>query len=130
MMICKDKCMDLIGEKFPDFLPIWKSLKSQYTAVERTFQIEVSWLGVFSSGMDQFYNYMANLLIKPEFNSAQKQEFFNFIEFLLTTGDEDVKWVISDLLENILKKMDPKLFVEYLGPKSQEWAKYVEGFRK
>lgn len=136
MNISKTNCMDLISEKFPDFAPIWYSYNLEYQILnEEIFGITPFWGDTsFAGGISKFSDYVIDLLIHKKQNLSLIEEIFNYIEFLLVNGDEDVQNTVATcFLENILnitpEQIDPKLFVGYLGFKSRKYCQAWDEFK-
>lgn len=140
MNISKDNCIKLILEKFPDFFPLWHiyktewdSCKAEYSGTEICGVIHF-WSDTSLCGeMAEFSSYVSELLIKEKFDSSKINEIFSYMEYLLVNGDEDVKDAVATcFLENIINKspeqIDPKRFVKYLGPASQEYCRGWDKF--
>ena len=127
--------MELISEKFPEFKPIWNSYRLEYkVSDEDLFGITPFWGDTsFFGGMAKFSDYVSDLLVKNESNTSQINEIFSYMEHLLVNGDEDVKTAVATcFFENILNitpgKINPKRFVEYLGPESREYCRAWDKF--
>lgn len=127
--------MDLISEKFPGFAPIWNSYKLEYEIeTEEICGITPFWGDTsFAGGMNKFSDYVIDLLVKKQQNPSLIKEIFNYIEFLLVNGDEDVQNIASTcFLENILNvtptQIDPKHYVGYLGVESRKFCRAWDEF--
>lgn len=117
MNISKENCMSIILEKFPGFQARWSAYKSDWEGEETTIYGE----------MCTFSSYAKRLLAHGKTDPSFIKEMFSFMEYILENGDEDVQnAVCTCFLENILNvtpsDIDPKRFVEYLGPQSREYC--------
>ena len=135
MNISKTNCMDLIAEKFCEFAPIWNSYKLEYEiASEEICGVTPFWGDTsLAGGMSAFSSYVISLLTQKNHDHLLVEEIFNYIEFLLVHGDEDVQTVVATcLLENILNviptQVDPKCFVDYLGTESRKYCQAWDAF--
>jgi len=123
MTISKIICIELILEKFPEFQPYWETYKQWWGSQESGFYNDIS----------EFSHYVIDLLIQKNSHPEKIKEIFNFVEYLIIRGDEDIKNAIHTcFLENILnqtpEKIDPNQFVPYLGHKSREYCKAWDQF--
>lgn len=127
--------MDLISEKFPEFEPIWKSCKlEEELSNEEICGIIPVWGDTrLAEGMRKFSFYVIDLLTQKNQNPSLIKEIFNYMEYLLINGDEDVQTVVATcFLESILNvtptKIDPKRFVDYLGIESRKHCRAWDEF--
>jgi hypothetical protein len=123
MTISKTICIRLILEKFPEFQHNWEIYKQWWGNLESGFYNDIS----------EFSHYIIDLLILKNSNPEKLKEIFDYVEYLIVHGDEDVQNAISTcLLENILnqtpEKIHPNQFVPYLGHKSREHCKAWDQF--
>ncbi len=122
MNISKQNCITLILEKFPEFLIYWEQYKKLWGNEESGFY----------NDMSEFSHYIIDALVRKQADTAQIREIFNFVEYLLVNGDDDVKNALSTcVLENILNQtdqIDPADFVPFLGNESREYCKAWDQF--
>ena len=87
----------------------------------------------FEGGMSEFSRYVTDLLIQKKQDDSLIDEIFTYMEFLLINGDDDVQNAAATcFLENILNRtpeqIDPKRYVDYLGPESRKYCQAWDEF--
>ncbi len=118
-IITLEECKNLLKEKFPKFIPYWEA--------EISLWGDEGILALFAP----FASYAVEV-IKTN-NPSQLKNIFDYIEFLLSEGDESVKnGVATVFLEDLMNK-DPaefkfKTICHYLGEKSLGYCRAWDKF--
>lgn len=115
------KCIELLKDKFPNFIPYWES------AIGKDFELDDS---LFIKFMP-FENYVVDI-IKIN-NKTEIRKIFYFIEILLCDGNEDVQTVITTGFLEYLINIAPEeiqfdKFVQYIGKKAIEYCRAWDKF--
>jgi hypothetical protein len=113
--ITSETCITLLKEKFPNFLPYWESYVN-YWGLNQGITIQ----------MIPFCEYVIDVIKSNK--DTQIKEVFNFIEFLLCSGDDSVQNAITtSLLEYLLSKDPIEIkscnFSKYLGKNTIDYCK-------
>lgn len=124
-MVFENDCSKLIFEEFPEFehSKDWQDHLVFWEGEKQSLGIEMATFSHFIS--DSLNNNVYHLNF---------EKVFNFIEFLMIEGDNEVKnAAATQFLENLINRtssgeLDPKKFVHLLGPKSREYCKAWDEF--
>jgi len=118
--ITKERCMEMILNKFPDFIRNWEKYIDEWQNVSPGFTID----------MCEFAEYVVNSIQQER--EIELDRVFQLVEYFIISGDEEVKnAVATGFLEYILnatsRRIDPSSFVPFMGESSKnfcrEWDK-------
>jgi hypothetical protein len=118
--ITGERCIELLKENFPKFSPYWENYIREWGPDEGLI-IQLFPFGDYAIDM-----------IKSN-NEVEIKKIFEFVEFLLSNGDDDVQTAITTgFLEHLMHK-DPheikfKTFCQYLGKESLEYCRAWDKF--
>lgn len=118
--ITEKRCIELMKEKFPKFHSYWETyIRDHGSDLGITIQ------------MLPFCKYTVDA-IKSN-NEAEIEKIFNFVEFLLCNGDDDVQTAITTSYLEYLMSKDPDEIqfasvVKYLGENSKEYCRAWDKF--
>ncbi len=113
-------CIDLIKEKFPQLLPYWEAYVADFG----------SDLGLHIQ-MIPFGDYAIDI-IKTN-NDVEIKKIFDFVEFLICNGEEEVQNAITTSFLEYLMSKDPNeiqfsKFVKYLGKNTISYCRAWDEF--
>ncbi len=112
--------MDLLKEKFPKFVPYWEDFINYWKCYEDII-----------SQMIPFVDYVAEVI--KSMDALKLKEIFDYVEFLMCNGNEQVQIAITTgFLEGLLNKDPDEIqfinFHQYLGHKSIEYCRAYDRF--
>lgn len=118
--ITGERCIELMKEKFPGFLSYWEAYIRDFGS-ENGLHIQ----------MLPFDEYTIDMIKSKD--EAEIEKIFNFVEFLLCNGDDDVQTAITTSYLEYLMSKDPDeiqfaSFVKYLGENSKGYCKAWDKF--
>ncbi len=115
-----EKAFMLLKEKFPKFIPYWETFTNYWEIYEGITAL-----------MTPFSQYAVEVIKANDTNEIKK--IFDFIEFLLSNGDDSVRNAVTTIfLENLMNKDPDEIqfttFAKYLGENSigycRAWDKF------
>lgn len=120
-MISKKNCMNLIIKEFSGFQEKWNKHLDYWEDDERGLCIDIS----------EFSEYAAELIASRRLDLLPK--IFNFIEVLMTEGDQDVQNAAATcFLEHLInitpEKISTDSFIPLLGTESRAYCKAWDEF--
>ncbi|WP_316357467.1 DUF7674 family protein [Candidatus Neptunichlamydia sp. REUL1] len=118
--ITEKKCIELTKKRFPKFLPYWSSYI-------RDFGPD---LGI-TIQMIPLEEYTVDTI--KAHSEREIKEIFDFVEFLLTKGNQSVQTAITTSYLESLMILDPdeikfRWFVKFLGPHTLEYCRAWDKF--
>jgi len=113
--ITEEQCLNLLKERFPNFIPYWDSSVSCWETTE----------GMLAQ-MIPFSQYAEDVLKNN--NIVEIKNIFDFVEFLLCGGNESVRNGIATCFLEYLFNIDAAgikftSFCQYLGKKSLDYCR-------
>lgn len=115
-----EKCIELIKEKFPRFLPYWESYIKEH-GEDNGLHIQ----------MLPFEKYAIDTIKSND--EFEIRKVFNLVEFLICNGNESVQSAMTTSFLEYLMSKDPDeiqfaSFVKYLGKNSIEYCRAWDKF--
>lgn len=120
IQITEDNLIALLKEKFPRFIPYWNSY-IDYWGLDEGITMKVLPLGKYAVDM-----------IKSK-DEAEMKKFFDYVEFLICSGDDLVQTAMTTSFLEYLMSKDPNeiqftTFAKYLGKNSIEYCRAWDKF--
>ena len=118
--ISKEECIELIKEKFPEFIPYWEKFIRDFDSEE----------GIIIQ-MIPFEEYTLDRM--KSHDESELKRIFDLVEFFFCNGDEKVKNAMSTGFLEYLLSQDPDVIkfntiVKYLGEQSIGYCRAWDRF--
>lgn len=131
-IITQQNCIDILLEHFPNSKPFFSRSLQENIPEEFDENYEPLQKKSLHGEMSEFSDYVSELLQKNT-DPQYIKNIFNFMEYLLSEGDDMVQNAVATcFLENILnitpRDIKPQTYVPFLGKQSREYCKAWDKF--